>query len=158
MIDLELELVSENPSWIAVLKAYQKAQEELAEQQAEAAAKSAQAQKFNSNDGAATGSAADRDKIAEAESDDSKTAEESDDDNAVPRKRASRWVQRVTRLPGFESDELSKIHGRLIAYDLLKCDLAGRSDGMVYQLTSSGKTILSRFDEDAIEVDDRSAA
>lgn len=158
MIDLELELVSENPSWIAVLKAYQKAQEELAEQQAEAAAKSAQAQKLNSNDDASTGSAADHEKVVEAESDDSETAEEVDEGNAVPRKRASRWVQRVTSLPGIESDELSKIHGRLIAYDLLKCDLAGRSDGMVYQLTSSGKTILGRFGDEALEVDDRSAA
>lgn len=159
MIDLELELVAENPSWIAVLKAYQKAQEELAAQQAEAAGKSAQAEKFTSDGGASTGSAGEGDETAVAGTDGSEAVGSLDDGTtAAPKKRASRWVQRVTSLPGIDTAELSQIHGRLIAYDLLKCDLAGRSDGMVYQLTSSGKTILSRSDEPAIDSEDRSAA
>ncbi len=159
MIDLELELVAENPSWIAVLKAYQKAQEELAAQQAEAAGKSAQAEKFTSDGGASTGSAGEGDETVVAGTDGSEAVGSLDDGTTTaPKKRASRWVQRVTSLPGIDTAELSKIHGRLIAYDLLKCDLAGRSDGMVYQLTSSGKTILSRSDEPAIDSEDRSAA
>jgi hypothetical protein len=158
MIDLELELVTENPSWIAVLKAYQAAQEELAARQAEAAGKSAQAEKFTSDGGASTGSAGDGDETAVAEPDDSGATEDRDEGNAAPKKRASRWVQRVTSLPGIDTAELSKIHGRLIAYDLLKCDLVGRSDGMVYQLTSSGKTILSRVGDELLESEDRSAA
>lgn len=159
MIDLELELVTENPSWIAVLKAYLKAQEELAAQQAEAAAKSAQAENFNTDGEASTDSASDGDETAVAGPEDSEAAQSHDDaNNAAPKKRASRWVQRVTSLPGIDTEELSKIHGRLIAYDLLKCDLVGRSDGMVYQLTSSGKTILSRFGDVAIDSEERSAA
>lgn len=159
MIDLELELVAENPSWIAVLKAYQKAQEELAAQQAEAAGKSAQAEKFTSDGDTSTGSASDGDQTAVAETDNSEAAQSVDDgNNAAPKKRASRWVQRVTSLPGIDAAELSKIHGRLIAYDLLKCDLVGRSDGMVYQLTPSGKTILSRTSDEFVKSEDRSAA
>ena len=159
MIDLELELVTENPSWIAVLKAYQKAQEELAAQQAEAAAKSAQAENFTADGGASTETPSDGDQTTVAETDNSEVVQSPDDDNnAAPKKRASRWVPRVTRLPGIDTEELSKIHGRLIAYDLLKCDLVGRSDGMVYQLTSSGKTILSRFGGLAIDSEERSAA
>jgi hypothetical protein len=159
MIDLELELLTENPSWIAVLKAYQKAQEELAAQQAEAADKSAQAEKFTSDDGASTDSADEGDETSVAEPDDSGATEDVDEGNAAaPKKRASRWVQRVTSLPGIDTLELSKIHGRLIAYDLLKCDLVGRSDGMVYQLTSSGKTILGRFGDEVVNPEDRSAA
>lgn len=161
MIDLELELVSENPSWIAVLKAYQKAQEELAEQQAQAPAKSTQAEKINSIDPESTGSVAENVEAADAVADSGESAADEDfdeDNNTAPRKRASRWVQRVTSLPGFDAAELSKIHGRLIAYDLLKCDLAGRSDGMVYQLTTSGKTIISRYGNEALEGADRSAA
>ena len=151
--------MSENPSWIAVLKAYQKAQEELAEQQAQAAAKSAQAEKINSIDSESTGSVAENVEAADADSGESGANEDLDENNnTAPRKRASRWVQRVTSLPGFDAAELSKIHGRLIAYDLLKCDLAGRSDGMVYQLTSSGKTILSQYGDETLESDDRSAA
>ena len=159
MIDLELELVAENPSWITVLKAYQRAQEELAAQQAEAAGKSAQAEKFTSDDGASTDSASDGDETAVAEAEDlGVTRSPEDGNNAAPKKRASRWVQRVTSLPGIDAAELSKIHGRLIAYDLLKCDLVGRSDGMVYQLTPSGKTILSRSSDEFVKSEDRSAA
>ena len=158
MIDLELNLVAENPSWIAVLKAYQTAQEELAAQQAEATGKSAQAEKFTSGEEVSTSSEVDVDGTAVAEPEDSGATEDLDEHSAAPKKRASRWVQRVTSLPGIDRAELSKIHGRLIAYDLLKCDLVGRSDGMVYQLTSGGKTILGRFGDEVIESEDRSAA
>jgi hypothetical protein len=158
MIDLELEIVSENPSWIAVLKAYQKAQEELAERQAEEAAKSAQAEKSATEADASMGSEVAVADAGAAQSDESETADEVEKTATAPKKRASRWVQRITHVATIETAELSKIHGRLIAYDLLKCDLAGRSDGMVYQLTSSGKTILSRFSDEPSDVDDRSAA
>jgi hypothetical protein len=158
MIDLELELVSENPSWIAVLKAYQKAQEELAARQAEEAAKSAQAEKSAIVPDAGIDSAAVVADALTAASDEPETADEVGNASASPKKRVSRWVQRITQLHGIETAELSKIHGRLIAYDLLKCDLAGRSDGMVYQLTSTGKTILERSDDAAPTAEDRSAA
>ena len=158
MIDLELELVSENPSWIVVLKAYQTALEELAAQQAETAAKSAQAEKSTSDPDVANGSETSLDDAQPARSDEITAVGELANPGKIPKKRASRWVQRITRLPGIEAAELSKIHGRLIAYDLLKCDLAGRSDGMVYQLTSDGKTILGRLSDETVEADDRAAA
>ena len=158
MSALELELVSENPSWIAVLKAYQKAQEELAERQAAEAANSAQAEKSATEPDASMGSEVSVGDAGAAQSDESETADEVENTATAPKKRASRWVQRITHVATIETAELSKIHGRLIAYDLLKCDLAGRSDGMVYQLTSSGKTILSKFSDEPSDVDDRSAA
>jgi hypothetical protein len=158
MIDLELELVSENPSWITVLKAYQTAQEELAVQQAEAAAKSAQAKKSTSSPNVANESETSLDDTHPIHADEEAAVKEPAQAGEAAKKRASRWIQRITRLPGIEADALSKIHGRLIAYDLLKCDLAGRSDGMVYQLTSSGKTILSRFGDETVEAESRSAA
>jgi hypothetical protein len=158
MIDLELELVSENPSWIAVLKAYQTAQEELAAQQAEAAAKSAQAKKSTSSPEVASDTETSLDDAQPAQSDGVTTAGDFAKAGEASKKRASRWVQRITRLPGIKAEELSKIHGRLIAYDLLKCDLAGRSDGIVYQLTSSGKTILGRVGDETVAAEGRSAA
>lgn len=168
MLDLEPELVAENPSWIAVLKAYQKAQEELAARQAEEAAKSAQAEKFTcEQNAAAEETALPEDGEARLAENENAPAEEADGKEGgkgsgkVPKKRPSRWVSRITKVSGIDSEELSKIHGRLIAYDLLKCDLAGRSDGMVYQLTTSGKTIINRFGEqveEEVEVEDRSAA
>lgn len=155
---IDLELVSENPSWIAVLKAYHKAQEELVARQAEEAAKSAQAEKSATDPEASMGSEVAAADAAAARPDESETADEVENTATVPKKRASRWVQRITHVATIETAELSKIHGRLIAYDLLKCDLAGRSDGMVYQLTSSGKAVLTRFSDEPSAVDDRSAA
>jgi len=150
MIDLELELVTENPSWMAVLKAYQVAQEELAARQAEEAEQSAQAEKLTSGDGIP---ASHTDIVSGEETDDeadSDSDSEAGDGRSPQRKRVTRWVQRVTKLPGIEAEELSKIHGRLIAYDLLKCELAGRSDGMVYQLTSIGKEVLARTSDEEL--------
>ena len=160
MSDLELELVSENPSWIAVLKAYQKAQEELAERQAAEAANSAQAEKSATEPAARIGSEATVEGAGAvaARSEEPDMTGEVANLTADPKKRASRWVQRITHIATIERAELSKIHGRLIAYGLLKCDLAGRSDGMVYQLTSSGKTILNRLDDEASVIEGRSAA
>lgn len=158
MIDLELELVSENSSWIAVLKAYQKAQEELAARQAEEAAKSAQTEKSATDPDTEIGSEASPEDALTAQADESDMADGVENAASAPKKRASRWVQRITRVSGIETADLSKIHGRLIAYDLLKCDLAGRSDGMVYQLTSSGKTVLNRLSDEPSDAEDRSAA
>lgn len=158
MIDLELELVSENPLWIAVLKAYQKAQEELAARQAEEVAKSAQTEKSANDPDVEIGSEASVEDALTPQADEPGIADGVANAAAVPKKRASRWVQRITRVSGIETADLSKIHGRLIAYDLLKCDLAGRSDGMVYQLTSSGKAVLSRFSDEPSDAEDRSAA
>lgn len=153
MLNLELELVRENPFWITVLQAYQAAQEELAAQQAAAAGQSAQTEK--SARAAATlprgpGDLDGEDSLwTEADSQDrSVDASDNGENSPFAKKRAPRWVQRIMKLPGIESEELSKIHGRLIAYDLLKCDLIGRSDGMVYQLTSSGKEILGQSGDD----------
>lgn len=166
MIDLELELVTENPSWIAVLKAYQQAQEELALLQAAAVAQSAKLEKSlldsepsTALEGAnANRAAAESHANGSVEGDSDDAADGVDNDATGAKKRASRWVQRITGLSGIESAELSKIHGCLIAYDLLKCDLAGRSDGMVYQLSSSGRMILSRFGDERPEAEERSAA
>ena len=149
MSDLELELVSENPSWIAVLKAYQKAQEELAERQA---AKSA------TELAARIGSAATVEGAVSVRSDESDMTGEVENLASAPKKRASRWVQRISHVATIDRVELSKIHGQLIAYGLLKCNLAGRSDGMVYQLTSSGKTVLNRLGDGASIIEGRSAA
>lgn len=158
MSDLELELVSENPSWIVVLTAYQKAQEELADRQAAEAANSAQAEKSATEPAARIGSEATVDGAVAARSDEPDMTGEVENRAAAPKKRASRWVQRITHIATIERAELSKIHGRLIAYGLLKCDLAGRSDGMVYQLTLSGKTILNQFGDEASVIEGRSVA
>ena len=49
------------------------------------------------------------------------------------------WTPRVLEAPEIATDELSGIHGKLIAFGFLKFDLAGRDGGIRYQLTPLGK-------------------
>lgn len=49
------------------------------------------------------------------------------------------WVPRVYHAEQIPVEELSSIHGKLIAYGFLKFDLAGRDGGVRYQLTPLGK-------------------
>lgn len=52
------------------------------------------------------------------------------------------WVPRVFEMDEINPAELASIHGKLIAFGLLKFELAGRDDGMRYQLTPLGKRII----------------
>ena len=49
-------------------------------------------------------------------------------------------------MEGVDSDEMSTIHGRLIAYGFLKCDLTDRAAGVVYQLTAESRQALAQID------------
>jgi hypothetical protein len=62
------------------------------------------------------------------------------------------WVPRLRRIDGVPDDELPAIHGRLIAFGLLKFQLAGRNDGVQYQVSTAGREALSP--ENAADADD----
>ncbi len=122
MIDTDFSLALSNPSWILVLRAYQ-----LAQQEPESpGAVSAQP----------TSVAAAADEPEEGE--DGADAEE-----GIKSRRGARWLARIHHFEGVAREELSRIHGRLIAYGFLKCDLAERSAEVVYQVTLSGKQLLN---------------
>jgi len=53
------------------------------------------------------------------------------------------WLERVRDVDGVDRAELSRIHGKLIALGLLKFQLEGRTCGVRYQLSASGKHLLS---------------
>ena len=52
------------------------------------------------------------------------------------------WVARQTEIAGIETSQLSSIHGKLIAYGMLKFDVGGRDVGVQYQLTPQGRRAL----------------
>lgn len=54
------------------------------------------------------------------------------------------WVPRISTLHGVNDEELSKIHGKLIAVGYLKFQLSGRSSGVSYQISSAGKIALKK--------------
>lgn len=54
------------------------------------------------------------------------------------------WVTRVRNVEGVPDEELSELHGWLIAHGLLKIELAGRKEGVRYRLSGTGKEQLAR--------------
>jgi hypothetical protein len=52
------------------------------------------------------------------------------------------WVQRLISIGEIETERLSQIHGRLIAFGYLKFQLTGRSSGVQYQISPSGKEAI----------------
>ncbi|MDA0588394.1 MAG: hypothetical protein O2820_08600 [Planctomycetota bacterium] len=125
MIELELQLVRENPHWLTVLRAYQAAHDELAQQTTQASA---------------TPPVED----TSAEDEQAEDEEATSEDAFAGRPRKSIWLPRLTSLDDIQPEELSRTHGGLIAYGLLKCDLADRSTGVVYQLTSVARQVIER--------------
>lgn len=52
------------------------------------------------------------------------------------------WMPRQTAIPGIDFAQLSAIHGKLIAFGMLKFDVGGRDVGVQYQLTHQGRRAL----------------
>jgi len=52
------------------------------------------------------------------------------------------WVLRQAAIQNVDSSSLSSIHGKLIAFGMLKFDVAGRDLGVRYQLTHQGRRAL----------------
>ena len=62
------------------------------------------------------------------------------DENAADEaENADAWCARVTALEGVEVEQLSQLHGGLIARGYLKYELFGRQLGMRYRLTPDGR-------------------
>ncbi len=55
---------------------------------------------------------------------------------------ADGWIPRLTDLPGVDHGSLSSIHGKLIAFGMLKFDVGGRDVGVQYQVTHQGRRAL----------------
>lgn len=130
MIDLEIQLVRQNPACLLVLLAYQATFDQLREESATAEAP-----------------ASDFDSLETAE--DFEDDEDRDSEQA-PSRRAQSWIARLPSVPGVDDEELSWVHGQLIAYGLLKCDLRDRSAGVVYQLTPEARQILELESSDEL--------
>lgn len=65
------------------------------------------------------------------------------------------WLERVDQLSGVEVDQLTALHGQLIASGMLKFEISGRSIGLKYQLSQQGKKAL---EVDAVTEDDEDVA
>jgi hypothetical protein len=52
------------------------------------------------------------------------------------------WSPRITHVDGTPDNQLSLIHGKLIALGMLKFEISSRADGVQYQLTPIGRQAL----------------
>ena len=62
---------------------------------------------------------------------------------------------RVREVDGVPADQLARVHGKLIAHGLLQVEIAGRTGGMLYQLTTAGRRaclqVVEGFAEESLE-------
>ena len=57
------------------------------------------------------------------------------------------WILRQNEVDGVVTERLPRIHGKLIAFDLLKFQLSGRDSGVFYKVTRTGENMLPRLEE-----------
>lgn len=55
------------------------------------------------------------------------------------------WIIRQNEVEGVIVEHLPRIHGKLIAFDLLKFQISGRDSGVFYQLTRVGEKMLPKL-------------
>ena len=56
---------------------------------------------------------------------------------------AEGWVERLQKVDQVEAEQLSRIHGKLIALGFLKFELGNRHAGVQYKITRSGQRALN---------------
>ena len=57
------------------------------------------------------------------------------------------WLPRWAVIDGVPAEQLSTVHGKLIALGFLKCELSIRMDGILYQIAPLGRQALLPLDE-----------
>lgn len=62
------------------------------------------------------------------------------------------WVIRQNEVADVVPEHLPRIHGKLIAFDLLKFQISGRDAGVFYQVTRTGEKMLPRLEEQLVAV------
>lgn len=54
------------------------------------------------------------------------------------------WLERIDALEGLTAEDLTRIHGQLIATGNLKFEISGRSVGLCYKLSDRGRQTLEK--------------
>jgi hypothetical protein len=67
--------------------------------------------------------------------------------HSKPTAESLEWSPRITVVEGLAADQVSVIHGKLIALGMLKFEIGSRADGVHYQITSLGRQALLPGDE-----------
>ena len=54
------------------------------------------------------------------------------------------WLERIDSHPELAPDELTQVHGQLIALGYLKFEISGRSVGLKYQVSDTGRHAMEK--------------
>lgn len=71
--------------------------------------------------------------------------------------QGTRWTQRIAEFDEIDGEELSTIHGQLIALGWLTFQLEDRNAGLMYRITTAGKK-ASEQAKKAVREEEQSAA
>lgn len=134
MADESLALLTANPDWAVVLEAYRVREAEFRAAAAETRRNEAR-----------LANAEPKTKV-EVVADESAATESADEAGDTDSDSAG-WCERLYDVAEIERTALSGIHGRLIAFGLLKCEVGHRSAGLVYRLSNQGKSALKGFQQ-----------
>ncbi|HWL09540.1 MAG TPA: hypothetical protein VNQ76_14115 [Planctomicrobium sp.] len=138
MGEFDLQILADNPPWRRLLDVYL---EIVSEPQPMAARKSSK-----------TAAVTIESQVTESRTDGSPTAADSvleESTETEPEKvepSGPRWADRVISMNEVTPDELSKIHGKLIAMGWLHFQLEDGQNGLVYRVSPEGRRLLKRLD------------
>ena len=155
MADENLALLTANPEWALVLEAYRVREAEI-----RAAAAETQKKEGRGSKGSKKGAGV----VAEGEASTPPPGEPTVAESPVPgaepaavavavaveesgdsEEDSPGWSERIHEVAGVDQAALSGIHGRLIAFGFLKCEVGHRSAGLVYRPSNQGKSTLKSF-------------
>ena len=147
MADENLALLTANPEWALVLEAYRVREAEI-----RAAAAETQKKEGRGSKGSKKGAGV----VAEGEASTPPPSEPTVAESPVPAAVAVEesgdseedspgWSERIHEVAGVDQAALSGIHGRLIAFGFLKCEVGHRSAGLMYRPSNQGKSTLKSF-------------
>lgn len=63
------------------------------------------------------------------------------------------WLPRQFSVENVARENLSSVHGKLVAYGFLKVDLAPNGDGVVYQVTTLGRQALVPVEQRTLQLE-----
>lgn len=154
MLDFEMQELMEDLSWQQVLVAYRDARDEgKAAALVAAKAAAAEAKKANATREATSD---DQPSVDDATDDATPNSATADNDAEVENDNGGfdGWLPRIMAIDGVDDADSPRWHGKLIALGYLKFQLAGRSEGVRYQITSAGIKAIDAFQGETVDADD----
>ena len=64
------------------------------------------------------------------------------------------WLERIDTLEGLTTEDLTRVHGQLIATGNLKFEISGRNVGLCYKISDRGRQTLQKTRADSARAEE----